>query len=155
MRLNEYEIDRALEVVGQYTPVFLPYVKFLSDWRDIVNQNSDGWAYWSAGTRPAAKLEDLVAQLMNNITGRGVAPSAREFERALIPIKRFATLKKLPAPVLGGEAEELTGRMSKDDAKFVLWIENTLVPDLKDSGTVETAADFERLIRIIRNLARV
>jgi hypothetical protein len=45
--------------------------------------------------------------------------------------------------------------MSKDDAKFVLWIENTLVPDLKDSGTVETAADFERLIRIIRNLARV
>jgi len=159
MWMNEHEIDRALDLVGQYAPEFLPYVKYLSDWRDIINQNSDGWPYWSAGTRPSGALQELVTKLVNSIQSRGsVAPSAREFEKSLTPIKSFATRKKLPVPVLGGE-ESGSSRptspspMIKDDAKFVLWVEGTLIPDLKESGTVETAADFERLIRIIRRLS--
>lgn len=43
--------------------------------------------------------------------------------------------------------------LSKDDRKFVLWVEETLVPDLKDSGHDYTAEDFERLIDIVRDLA--
>lgn len=155
MRMNEHDIDRALFVVGQYAPEFLPYVRYLSDWRDIVNQNSDGWAYWHAGTRPAGTLEDLIDRLMSSIVGAhgAVAPSAREFDKALTPIKSFATRKKLPAPVLGGDSGKRSRPMLKDDAKFVLWVEDTLVPDLKESGSVETAADFERLIGIIRRLS--
>lgn len=159
MWMNEHEIDEAVLIVKEYAPEFLPYAKFLSDWRDIINQNSDGWPYWSAGTRPSGALQELVAKLVDSIRGaRGtVAPSAREFVKALTPIKSFATRKNLPVPVLGGEgavASSSPSPMIKDDAKFVLWVENTLVPDLKDSGTVETAADFERLIKIIRRLSR-
>ena len=103
MRMNEYDIDRALEVVRQHAPEFFIYVKYLSDWRDIINQNSDGWAYWSAGTRPASNLEDLISKLMHSISGRNVEePSVKEFYKALTPIKSFATRHKLPAPVLGG-----------------------------------------------------
>lgn len=160
MKMNEYDIDRALDVVRQYAPEFFPYVKYLSDWRDVINQNSDGWAYWAAGTRPASNLEELVTRLMSSIVGAhgAVAPSVREFDKALTPIKSFATRRKLPAPVLGDEGGRssraaVPSPMIKDDAQFVLWVENTLVPDLKESGTVETAADFERLIRIIRSLA--
>lgn len=155
MWMNESEIDEALEIIGKYAPRFLPYVKYLSDWRDIINQNSDGWPYWTAGTRPASRLQELISAIMSKIRGRGAAePSIRELDRALTPIKSFATRKKLPAPVLGGE-EEASEDVIKDDMEFVAWVEGTLVPDLKASGTVETAADFERLIRIIRNLARV
>lgn len=157
MWMNEHEIDEALYIVKEYAPEFLPYAKFLSDWRDIVNQNSDGWAYWSAGTRPAKDLQDGIEKLVESIRGRHVsAPSARDLDRTLIPIKSFATRKKLPVPVLGGKAggtPTSPSPMIKDDAKFVLWVENTLVPDLKESGTVETAADFERLIKIIRRLS--
>jgi hypothetical protein len=38
------------------------------------------------------------------------------------------------------------------DRQFIDWLEETLIPDLKESGTVETAKDFERSIRIIRDL---
>lgn len=152
MWMNEHEIDQALEIVGQHAPEFLKYVKYLSDWRDTINQNSDGWPYWSAGTRPAGKLQDLVAQLMNSIRGRGVAPSTKDLDRSLTPIKSFATRQKLPAPVLG-KVEEPYEDVIKDDMEFVGWIEETLIPDLKDSGTVETARDFERLVRIIKRLS--
>jgi hypothetical protein len=154
MWMNESEIDEALVLVGKYAPRFLPYAKYLSDWRDIINQNSDGWAYWSAGTRPAGKLQELLSAIISNIRGRNVPePSVKELDRALVPIKSIATRKKLPVPVLGGEVET-SEDVIKDDMEFVVWVEETLVPDLKASGTVETAADFERLIRIIRNLSR-
>lgn len=160
MWMNEPEIDEALAIIGKYAPRFLPYAKYLSDWRDIINQNSDGWAYWSAGTRPAGKLQELLSAIISNIRGnvrgRNVPePSVRDLDRALTPIKSIATRKNLPVPVLGGEEEEKTSEdVIKDDMEFVAWVEETLVPDLKASGTVETAADFERLIRIIRNLSR-
>lgn len=35
--------------------------------------------------------------------------------------------------------------------EFVDFLENTLIPDLKDSGHVETAKDFETAIEFINN----
>lgn len=102
MRMNEFEIDEALNIIGQHAPEFLPYAKFLSDWRDIINQNSDGWAYWKAGTRPARNLEDGIQRIVDSVRGRGTSvPSTRDLDRALTPIKSFATRHKLPVPTLG------------------------------------------------------
>lgn len=42
--------------------------------------------------------------------------------------------------------------MSPEDAQFVAWIMETLVPDLEESGRVETAADIRRLVGIINYL---
>jgi hypothetical protein len=154
MWMNESEIDRALEIVGQYAPEFLPYVKYLSDWRDIINRNSDGWPYWSAGTRPSGTLQELVTKLMNSIQGRGGGgPSAREFDKSLTPIKSFATRKNLPAPVLGGESAPSSGPvLERDDMKFVKWSEESLVPLLKKNGDTVMSENIGRLVRIIKAL---
>lgn len=42
--------------------------------------------------------------------------------------------------------------ISKEEKQYIAWLEETLIPDLKESGTVETAADFEHCIRIIEDL---
>jgi hypothetical protein len=156
MWMNEGEIDDALNVVQHHAPEYLPYIKYLSDWRDTINSNSDGWPYWTAGTRCASKLMELTSTLMSSIRGYGgrevPRPPIQEFSKTLTPIKTCATRHKLPVPVLGG-GDGGSGDTIKDDLEFVSWVEGTLVPDLKASGTVKTAADFERLIRIIRRLA--
>lgn len=152
MWMNEFEIEQALEIVRAHAPKYLPYVEYLSDWRDIINQNSDGWAYWRGGTKPASKLMDLVNDLVVAIRGtggrQGGMPTVEEFQKALTPIKSAATRHKLPAPVLGraraGVADE------GDDAEFVMYVEERLIPDLRAAGNVETARDFERLLRIVR-----
>jgi len=120
MWMNEHDIDEALIIVGRNAPEFLPYVKFLSDWRDIINQNSDGWAYWKAGTRPASNLEDGIQKLMQSIRGHRVSPpSARDFDRALTPIRSFATRHKLPAPLLGAESAPSSGSVSVYDVGWL------------------------------------
>lgn len=106
--MNEDEIDEALYIVKYHGFIeYLPYVKYLSDWRDIVNQNSDGWAYWKAGSQCAAKLQDLVMKLVSYIrhgstrSGPGIEnepPPIKDFERALTPIKSCATRHKFAAP---------------------------------------------------------
>jgi len=152
MWMNEGEVDEALAVVERRAPEYFPYVKYLSDWRDTINRNSDGWPYWTAGTRCASNLMVLVAKLMDSIRGgRGERPTKKEFDRTLTPIKSCATRHKLPVPTLGDEGGS-DDDVIKDDMEFVGWVEGTLVPDLKASGTVETAKDFERLIRIIKRL---
>ena len=154
MWMNESEIDQALDLVESNAPEYLPYVRFLSDWRETINQNSDGWPYWAAGARCASRLMQLTSQLMMSIRGYGginvARPEIKQFVKALAPIKSCATRHKLPVPVLG--QDYVSEAAPKDDLEFVAWVENTLVPDLKDSGTFETAADFERLIKIIRRL---
>lgn len=149
MWMNESEIDETLELVAARAPEYLPYAKYLSDWRRIVNGNSDGWPYWKAGTRCASNLMELLKALVASIRDRDdSAPPIKAFDRSLTPIKACATRHKLPAPSL----DEVYEDAIKDDMQFVEWVEGTLIPDLKDSGTVETARDFERLVRIIKRL---
>ena len=37
-------------------------------------------------------------------------------------------------------------------ASYIAWLEDTLIPDLKDSGSDCTAEDFEHCIAIMRQL---
>ncbi len=41
-----------------------------------------------------------------------------------------------------------------DDSEFVAYLEETLIPDLRESGHECTAEDFERCVAIIRRLAK-
>jgi len=100
MWMNEYEIDEAARIIEHHAPELYPYAKYLSDWRDTVNGNSDGWPYWKAGSSCAAKLMELVTQATNSIRGRGEMPSESLFKKALTPIKSAATKFKLSAPEL-------------------------------------------------------
>lgn len=49
-------------------------------------------------------------------------------------------------PVITTEREEAES--------FITWLQDTLIPDLKESGTVETAKDFETLISYFRKFAK-
>lgn len=101
--LNESELEE-LAFRSRGTS-FEPYADFLLQWRDIVNRNSDGWCYWAGGTRPAAKLSELLTTALPRFRGRDSAmvlagPELEALKRALSPIKACATRHKLPQPVL-------------------------------------------------------
>jgi hypothetical protein len=98
--MNEDEIERALDIINQRAPAIAPYAKFLADWRDTVNANSDGWSSWHAGRRAADRLSALVTQTLNWLRGQGEAPTPSELKSALEPIRATATRHKLSAPSL-------------------------------------------------------
>jgi hypothetical protein len=105
MWMNESEIDDTLDYMTRRAPEYAPYARYLSDWRHTVNANSDGWPYWSGGSRCANTLSALLTRVRD--AGRGWSrenqplPTHAEFRKALSPIKGTATRHKLPAPVLG------------------------------------------------------
>ncbi len=57
---------------------------------DLIDQNSDGWAYWRKGSQAAAKLMDLI-QAPETATDTA-------YKKALVPIKSFCTRQKFPFP---------------------------------------------------------
>lgn len=97
--IAEYEIDRAHEIIVDNLPEFAPYSKYLSDWRDTVNANSDGWPYWHAGSKAADKLGNLVKQAAESVYRSEVsAPDTDELKKAMRSIKSAATRHNLTAP---------------------------------------------------------
>lgn len=104
MWLNEHEIDDAYDTLSAHAPEAAPYARYLRDWKDVVNSNSDGWAYWKSGSRPADGLGTLVKQAVDSLRGRGAMPSETDFKKSLSPIKAAATRFKLEAPTLDLDA---------------------------------------------------
>lgn len=98
--MNEYEIDDALDMLRAHAPELAPYAKYLADWRDTVNENSDGWPYWKAGRSCAVKLMEAVHGATLALRTSKPLPPEEDFAKALRPIKAAATRLKLPAPVL-------------------------------------------------------
>lgn len=80
--MNEYDIDRAAERFASH-PVLGSATKFLVQYRDQVNQHSDGWAYWGPPVKAASKLFTL-------IENPDTATIAR-LRAAIAPIKGFYT----------------------------------------------------------------
>jgi hypothetical protein len=92
--LNEHEIDNAVRQFSDH-PVLGPAARYLSDYRDLINANSDGWPYWNAGTNPAGNLSRLIADARMAEYGVGrtiyVEPTLKDVLAAITPIKSFIT----------------------------------------------------------------
>ena len=48
-----------------------------------------------------------------------------------------------------------TTLLTQEESNFVEWLQETLIPDLHDSGTHETAKDFEHCVEIIQRLGHI
>ncbi len=88
---NEYEIQ---DWVIRYSrqPVLGCAARTFQSLVDGVNSCSDGWPYWSAPVKSAAKLITLLAEA-DKSRRRGVAPTATvaDLQHAYRPIKAFHT----------------------------------------------------------------
>lgn len=100
MWMNEHDIERMVFVAEQDAPEILPFAKYLADWVDIVNGNSDGWPYWKPASSCAGKLMELLNEARTSLRTRGELPPRELFVKSLSPIKRFATTKGIPQPDL-------------------------------------------------------
>lgn len=101
MHWNEYDIDEAYDVISRRAPEIEPYARYLRDWKDVVNSNSDGWAHWRAGSRAADKLCRLMSLVIDTLRHGGTdMPSTKELNSSLTPIKSLATKRDLEAPTL-------------------------------------------------------
>lgn len=91
--MNTVEIDWAVDSYKQH-PILSLATKLLADLRDIVDGNSDGWAYWPAPVRSARQLQELIQNGRNN----PAAVTEEAFAKAMIPIKSFYTRFKSKMP---------------------------------------------------------
>jgi hypothetical protein len=96
MFYNEWEVQSIVERTASNAQL-RPYAHFLRDWVEIVNSNSDGWAYWSGGWKAAQKLAELLSKAIH--VG-GVPPKDADLRKALAPIRSIATKRGLPKPTL-------------------------------------------------------
>ncbi len=56
--MNEYDIEDSVARYRNHA-VLGPATRFLNAYKDEVNAHSDGWPYWSAPVKAAAKLIEL------------------------------------------------------------------------------------------------
>lgn len=89
MFMNESEIDESVFRYQRH-PVLGKATRFLADYRDEVNSNSDGWPYW--GAKAAARLMELIHN------ARDREPTEAEIRKAIGPIRSFCTKKGLTCP---------------------------------------------------------
>ena len=95
---NEYEIDNMFDRFKDHE-VLGPAVRTLSNYRNVINRNSDGWPYWSGGTKPASKLTELleaaVAHRRQSWDPDYVEPTLKDVVATYRPMKALLT-KRLP-----------------------------------------------------------
>lgn len=85
--MNEWDIDEAVDKYRNH-PVLGKATKFLAKFRDVVNSNSDGWAYWKAASAAAKQLCNMIEH--------PETATEEALKKAIIPIKSLCTRKKLP-----------------------------------------------------------
>jgi len=91
MWMNEYEIDQATDQFHEDV-VLRPACLTLSNLRDAVNDNSDGWPYWQAPAKAAGKLMELIQQAQNQERHGGAHQiTVQQVRKALTPVKSFRT----------------------------------------------------------------
>jgi hypothetical protein len=92
--MNDYDIDNAFHRASRDS-VKRKAIRILINHKDIVNNNSDGWAYWKAPVQAAQKLMQLIKgpNTISEVT------AAECLKIALRPIKSFYTKHpQLPRP---------------------------------------------------------
>lgn len=101
MFMNRYDIEESLDILSRRRSPALPYARFLDGWREVVDNNSDGWGTWGPGTACARRLSALVhtaVEVARGFTPAEDMPKEAMFRSALTPIRQFASKKGLPAP---------------------------------------------------------
>lgn len=87
--MNTWEIDERADRFKSH-PVLGKATRFLQRFRDLIDRNSDGWAYWPLPVRAAKSLQELI---QNPDTATEAA-----YKKAIRPIKAFCTRHKLTFP---------------------------------------------------------
>lgn len=82
--MNTWDIDDAVMRTSSYS-IRGRAARFLQAFRDEVDANSDGWAYWKAPLKSAKKMQQIVLKHIDATEGN--------YKAALTPIKRFYTLR--------------------------------------------------------------
>lgn len=85
---NDFDIEMAARR-HQENPILSRAARVLAEYRDIVNQNSDGWGTWTAGTKVAGSLVDLLEKH---------EASETDVRKAVTRVKSFCTRRGLPQP---------------------------------------------------------
>lgn len=124
--MNEHEIDDALRHWRDHD-VLGPASQTLSNLRDVVNRNSDGWPYWNAPAKAATRLMQLIVGDPHSRWGEdhfGERPDATEaaLKAAYTPIRSFLTRQGLTCEIVA---------MAKDapatitvKRRFAVWLED-------------------------------
>lgn len=81
--MNDFEIMGA-QARWKNHPVLSKAAQFLAAFKEQVDNNSDGWAYWKAPVAAANKLMCLLQNPPANVT-------EADLKKALAPIKAFYT----------------------------------------------------------------
>jgi hypothetical protein len=103
--MNEYEIDDAADRFAGHR-ILGPATRTLSDLRDIVNANSDGWAYWRKPANAAKRLMDLVmGEGWEGRYGDRDEVTEEQLVAAYRPLKAFRTRQGLDFPLHMPEPE--------------------------------------------------
>ena len=98
--LNENEVDRLVGICAEYAPDIERFAQFLADWKDIVNENSDGWIHWKPAYNASGRLQKLLSDSRISLIESRSLPDASEFVSSLIPIYKLADKHNLPKPKL-------------------------------------------------------
>ena len=59
MWMNEHEIRYATQRITN-PPIMIKAARFLNEFCELINSISDGWAYWSYGTKCSNDLQEIV-----------------------------------------------------------------------------------------------
>lgn len=98
MWMNEYEIQDAVQRISS-PPSFVEGAYFLSRFCDLINSISDGWPYWSYGTKCSDDLQNLIGQVRhpnNPVDTRKVKPAIK---KVLTFLKRCKQTKDTEAVI--------------------------------------------------------
>lgn len=101
-------IEDAAELL-KHTPLYGPAAFYLLDYMNLVNENSDGWAYWKAGSQAAEPLQKIVSEGVHLVRPwgayAGTKPTATEADvrLAVNRIHRFISSNKYLANIKAPE----------------------------------------------------
>jgi hypothetical protein len=84
--MNAYEIEAAvIRISGP--PRLAKAARFLKDFKDLIDEISDGWPYWSYGTRCSEALQGIVS---NGVwPANAEPPPAAEIDAAVRKVRSF------------------------------------------------------------------
>lgn len=96
---NQYDIQQIARNASS-NPDLAPFSAIALAYLDIVNSNSDGWAYWKPARKSASRFLSILDKLSNprytHQYDRNPKPTTSDLRKALAPMKSLLTKRNLP-----------------------------------------------------------